>query len=91
MIDEYSQINADNPEDNPVFDSGIFCSSTRTEIELIASVEHEVGVDEKGKPKSGSASLSFPIGHEKSNDRSLSWSFSVSSFSMKKSTKNDEN
>lgn len=88
MMDEYSQRNADIPEDNPIFASGIFCSSTRTEIELIASVEHGVGVDEKGKPKSGSASLSLPIGHENSNDRSSSWSFSVSSFSMAKSTEN---
>lgn len=80
----YSQRKADIPEASPIFASGTFCSSTRVAIDLRDSGEHDVGVEQRGLPNPGSANLILPIGHENSNAISLSWSFSVPSFSMGK-------
>ena len=77
-----SQIKADTPEASPNFASGMFCSSTRAVINLSNSGVHVVGVDEKGQPTSCSTSLILLIDHENSNDKSLRWSFKVSSSSI---------
>lgn len=82
-IDVYSQSKAETPEASPIFASGIFCSSTRAASVFVASIEHEVGVDESGQPKTESASFILLIGHENSKAISLSWSFKVSSSSTK--------
>ena len=41
----YSQRNAEIPEASAIFDSGIFCSSTRAAMNLMASGEHDAGDD----------------------------------------------
>lgn len=86
-IEVYSQRKADTPEASPILASGIFCSSTRKARDFRNSVGHEVGVEAKGLPKSGNAPLILSMDHENSNAKSLSWSFSVSSFSTEKRRK----
>lgn len=89
-IQEYSQRKAETPEASPIFASGIFCSSTSAAIDFMVSIEQEVGFEESKLPASGSASLILATGHENSNAKSisLSWSLRNSSLSMNKSTKN---
>lgn len=72
IIEVYNHKNADTPEARAIFASGIFCSSTKGKINFIDSVEHEVGVEEKGLPRLDNASLILPIDHENSNAISFS-------------------
>lgn len=51
MIEVYNQRKAVAPEESPIFASGIFCSSMRTAIDLMTSIEHVVGVEGNGLPK----------------------------------------
>lgn len=51
MIEVYNQRKAVAPEESPIFASGIFCSSTRTAIDLMTSIEHVVGAEGNGLPK----------------------------------------
>jgi len=78
----YSHRKADTPEARDIFASRIFCPSIKAKINLNDSAEQDVGVDGKGPPKLDSASLILPIGHENSKAISLSWSVSLSSFSV---------
>jgi hypothetical protein len=78
----YSHKKAVTPEAREIFASGIFCSSTKAKINFIDAVEQDVGVEGKGPPKLDSDSLILPIGQENAKAISLSWSVSLSSFSV---------
>ena len=66
----YSQRKVEIPEDSQIFSSGIFCSSTKTAIDLRVSPEHEAG--EEVFESQGITSLSLDTDQENSKERSLS-------------------
>ena len=69
----YSQRKVEIPEDSQIFSSGIFCSSTKTAIDLRVSPEHEAGVEgEEVFESKGITSLSLDTDQENSKERSLS-------------------